>query len=287
MIPHVAQAGEARGRVVLRLCCSTPNPVALEAAIRVAKAFQSEIESLFVEDLQLIELAGFPFAREISLTGRQSRAISAADIEREFRLAHAPVRRRIEALARAAEVPVRQRIVRDEPVHALAAACAEAGPWNVIALAEPFGSTTNEFLRQLFADVADATGVILVGPKAQRTAGPVIIAVEEVERLPPMVRTAERLAPVTGGDIVVLLIGEDEERLHWIESQARLALGERSDLRVVLAELARGAPAVVAEALRRLDGGFVIAQFGGLAVPSEGDLRPLAAALLCPLFVVR
>jgi hypothetical protein len=287
MIPHVAQAGEARGRVVLRLCSSNPNAVALEAAIRVAQAFQSEIESLFVEDLQLIELTGFSFAREISLTGRQSRAISAADIEREFRLAYAPLRRRIEALARAADVPVHQRVVRDEPVHALAAACAECGPWNVVALAEPFGSATSESLRRLFDMVADATGVILVGPRARRTAGPVIIAIEEVDRLPALVRTAERLARVTNGEIVILLIAEDEERLHWMESQARLVLGDRSDARIVPAELARGAPAVVAEALRRLDGGFVIAQFGGLAVPSEGDLRPLAAALLCPLFLVR
>jgi hypothetical protein len=36
-----------------------------------------------------------------------------------------------------------------------------------------------------------------------------------------------------------------------------------------------------------LQGGFVICQFGGLLVPDEGDLRPLAAVLECPLLVVR
>jgi hypothetical protein len=43
----------------------------------------------------------------------------------------------------------------------------------------------------------------------------------------------------------------------------------------------------MAETLRRLRGGMVVCQFGGLVVPAEGDLRPLAAALECPLFLVR
>ena len=44
---------------------------------------------------------------------------------------------------------------------------------------------------------------------------------------------------------------------------------------------------MIAETLRRLRGGFVICQFGGLVVPDEGDLRPLASVLECPLFLVR
>ena len=42
------------------------------------------------------------------------------------------------ALARSADVPLRSRVVRDEPLRALSIACAESGPWNVVALAEPF-----------------------------------------------------------------------------------------------------------------------------------------------------
>ena len=73
MIAHVAEAGEGRGRVVLHLTHAAPSPVAIEAAVRVARAFQSEIESLFVEDAALLDIAAFPFACEISLSGRQRR----------------------------------------------------------------------------------------------------------------------------------------------------------------------------------------------------------------------
>ena len=287
MIPHVAEAGESRGRVVLQLCSGHPSPVALEAAIRVAQAFQSGIESLCIENRQLIELAGFPFAREISLTGRHSRSICSQDIEQEFRHAFAAVQRRIATLAKMAEVPVRQRVVRDEPIAALAATCSECGPWNVVALAEPFGSLGSGSLRHLFASVADTTGLVIVGPKARRTSGPVIVAVEDLDRLPSMLRAAERLSSVTGGELVVLLIADDHEHLHWMESQALLLLSDRPDVRLLKAGFARGASAAVAETLRKLRGGFVISQFGGLVVPEDEDMRPLAAALECPLFLVR
>jgi hypothetical protein len=287
MIAHVAQAGEARGRVVLQLCWGNPSPLAIEAAIRVAQAFQSEIESLFVEDQQLIELAAFPFAREISRTGRRSWAICTSDIEREMKLAFAALQRRIQALARAADVPVRHRVVRDEPMKALAEACAECGPWNVVALAEPFGSGACHELHRLLDSVSNTTGLVVVGPQGQRTTGPVIVAAEDIDRLSGMLHAAERLVTVTGRDIVVFLIADGEEQLHWMEGQARLLLGERPNIRVALAKLALGASASVAEALRRMKGGFVISRFGGLVVPSEGDLKPLAAALECPLFLVR
>ena len=48
--------------------------IALEAAVRVARAFRSEIESLFVEDEQLFDCASYGFVREVSLSGRASRA---------------------------------------------------------------------------------------------------------------------------------------------------------------------------------------------------------------------
>lgn len=287
MIAHVAEAAEARGRVVLQLRTANPNAVAIEAALRVAQAFQSGIETLFVEDTQLFDLASFPFAREISLTGRRSRSISSSEIEQEFRLAFASLQRRIEALAKAAEVPIRQRVVRDDPVAALATTCAESGPWNVVALAEPFGAMSSESLRLLLEAVADATGLVLVGPKARRTTGPVIVAVEDIDRLPSMIRAAERIAAVTGSSIVIVPVDDDEERIRWKEAQARLLLKERLDAQVITAASARGAAEVVAETLRRLEGGFVISQFGGLVVPAEGGLRALAAALECPILVVR
>jgi hypothetical protein len=44
---------------------------------------------------------------------------------------------------------------------------------------------------------------------------------------------------------------------------------------------------MAAEVIRRLAAGFIVGRFGGLLLPPEGNLRPLAAVLECPLFLMR
>jgi hypothetical protein len=287
MIAHVARTGEDRGRVVLALGSVNPSAVALEAAVRVARAFQSEIESLFVEDAQLFDCAAYTFVREVSLTGRRRREVSAAAMTHDLRLAAQSARRQVEALARRAEVPLRSRVVRDEPLRALAVACAERGPWNVVALAEPFASRNAEPIKQLLVEIPGTTGLVLVGPRSRPVRGPTVVAVEDSERLPGLLRAADRLAAVDGSTIVLLLVATDEERLERMDGEARLVVDAREDVRIAHGAVARGEAAVIAEALRRLSCGFLICQFGGLTVPEEGDLRPLASVLECPLFLVR
>jgi hypothetical protein len=286
MIAHVAESGEDRGRVVLHLGSSHPSTIAVEAALRVACAFGSELESLFVEDEQLFDCAAYSFAREISRSGQQSRPLSPDAMMRDLHLTAQGARRQIEALARKAEVPLRCRVVRDEPVRALSIACAETGPWNVVALGEPF-TGNGMMLKQLISEVSGSTGLITVGPKAQRVTGPVVVAVEDTAQLPDLLRAAERLAALDGAQIVLLLIAPDEEQLDQMDGEARLVVEAREDVRIQSAAVARGQAAVIAETLRQIRSGIVICQFGGLVVPDGGDLRPLASVLECPLFVVR
>lgn len=287
MIAHVAEAGESRGRVLLQIASTQPNPYVVEAAIWMARAFQSEIESLFVEDQQLIALASFPFASEISFTGRGRRSLSTADVCRDMRFAFAQFQAEIERAARRAEIPVRATVVRGEPVGALAEACTRCGPWNVIALAEHLTSPGFPLLDDLFDRIADATGLIVVGPQVCRLNGPVLLAIEEPGQLSGMMHAAERLAGVNHASIVVAPIAGDEATLEIVTGQLRLLLAERPEIVVMDVQPARGGTVEAAETLRRLKAGLVIAQFGGLVVPRDGDLKPLALALECPLLVVR
>ncbi len=286
MIMHVAEAGEQRGRVVLHITSGHPNAVAIEAAVRIAQAFHSEIESLFVEDLQLYDMASYPFAREISLTGVR-RPLSREAIERDLRLASRSLRRRVEALALAANVPLRARVVRDDPVQALAKACAEDGPWNVVALADVLAPGQGARLCELFANVGGYTGLMLVGPKARRTRGPVIAVVESPDHLQPMLRAAERMAGVTGGQVMVMLLSDGQSGGQWLEEQVRLALGDNAKVQLLHVQSGHGASAALAEVIRRLHAGFLIGHFGGILVPAHGDLRDLVTALECPLFLMR
>lgn len=90
--------------------------------------------------------------------------------------------------------------MRDEPMRAVAHACAENGPWNVVVMSEPFGPGDEPRLERIFALVTDTTGVVIVGPQGRRTRGTVIAAIEQVERLDPMLNAAERIAGTTGAE---------------------------------------------------------------------------------------
>jgi hypothetical protein len=287
MIAHVAQSGEDRGRVVIQIGAGHPSAVALEAAVRIAQAFGSDLESLFVEDEQLFDCAAYGFVREVSLSGRQSRVLSLDSMMRDLHLAAQGTRRRLEALARKAEVPLRCRVVRDEPLRALTIACAETGPWNVVALGEPFGGGHGGLLKQMLAEVSGTTGLVTVGPRAQRVKGAVVVAVEDTAQLPDMLRTAERLAALDAAETVLLLVAADAETLERMDGETRLVVEDREGIRIQSAAVAHGAAAAVAETLRQLRSGIVICQFGGLVVPDQGDLGPLASVLECPLFLVR
>ncbi len=293
MIAHVAQAGEQRGRVVLWLGASgETQETAVDAAFRLAQAFESEVESVFIEDHQLFELATLPFAREIPLSGRATRALSADTLARDMQVQAAALQRHILARAKAADVRAEARVVRAEPVRGLADVCAENGPWNVVTLGAPVrnGNGTGHAgagLAALFEAVQATTGIVVAGRAAQRTSGPVIAVVEELDRVVPMMRAAERIATATGGAAALWLLEHDQARQDWTEGQIRLALGPTPALAFEVIDMTAHTPRSVASLMRAAGAGFVITRFGGTLTPRECDVAPFAELIDGPLFLVR
>lgn len=288
MIAHVAEAGEQRGRVVLWLGAEAwPSETLIGAAITVAQVFGAEIESLFVEDRQLLDLKDLPFIREVALSGRASRDVVTVDIEREMKLSAGAAQREVSRFIRQAQVVHRERTVRGEPLATLAMACAETGPWNVVAVGDPTFGLRPERLLDMFQVVGGMTGIVLVGPAARPVKGPVVALIEDADHIPPMVRAAERISSGTGTSVTLLLAGQSEAAVSFLDGQARLFLhGRIGDGLTIASHLARDS-ADLANALSGLNIGFFIAQFGGTAVPDSGEASVVISRLSCPLFLVR
>ncbi len=100
-----------------------------------------------------------------------------------------------------------------------------------------------------------------------------IAVVEDLERVPPMLRAAERLASVTGGEARVWLAASDQDELDWMDGQARLALGlaTPSNLQgfVIDGSDGDGGASTLAEMLKNENASFVIARFEGVSRPSS------------------
>ncbi|AHB49802.1 hypothetical protein W911_00730 [Hyphomicrobium nitrativorans NL23] len=288
MITHVAEAGEQRGRVVLWMGgADDPQQTAIEAAFRLAQAFQAEVESLFVADHQLFDFAALPFAREVPLSGRGSRKLTAEALARQMKAHASSLQRRVLAQAKAADVRAEAHIVRAEPVHALAEACARNGPWNVVTMGMPIRRGNGMSLTSVFETVHATTGVVVAGPKAQRTSGPVIAIIDDLDRTMPMMRAARRIAAATASEARLCLLDEAHGHDAWLEGQVRLALGATPAVKLDVVDMGLESPRSVAQTLRREGAGFVIARFGGHFVRDEEDVAPLAEILEGPLFLVR
>jgi len=288
MIAHVAEAAENSGRVILQLTSNgPPSPVALAAALHVAKSFNAGIESLFVEDPQLFDFAQFGFAREVPSGGGPARELTVASLEAEFERRAANRHGEVAAAVAGTGVPLHCRTWRDHPAEALSAACSENGPWNVAVLAEAVSATNEAYVCELTAYVQDVTGFVVAGPSASRTRGPVIAIVEQLAHVQPVLRAAERLAEGAREDVHLILFGGNADELAWTEGQVRLMLGGDVPPDLILAPDLGASAEALASVLQDLGAGFVIAPLGGTLLPLEGGLADFAASHHGPLFLIR
>lgn len=290
---HVAEAGEDRGRVVLALNSSGDLPnVALESAVRMAQAFHSELESVFVDDEQLYDLAAFPFAQEISISGDRSRGLSPDLLKKDVAATASRLEQRVTAAAAVSRVRSRSRTVQGEPVSSLAAACAEKGPWNVVTLGATYSGQQAEHLATLYRNVDATTGFVLSGANARRTGGPVVGLVEDIDLVPGVLRAVERLARTTGGRAHLWLLDDDADQLAWLEAQVRLTLGLKlAAVTVQTVDMTQTSIEDLGRRLSAIQAGFTIARFGGRIAPFDEDCEmctvALADLLEGPLFIVR
>lgn len=286
MIAHVAEAGEGSGRVVLQMGPQLSD-VAVQAAMQVARSFRSEVEGFYTDGDMLIDLAAFSFAREISIGGAIKGPLDTTALLRRQHRAAAAIARRAAAVAHAAGVPFKSNVRQQDSAAVLAEACAQNGPWNMVALGEPFYAHDAVKLREMFASVWGTTGFVVTGPKARSISGPVVAVIEDAERFAPMLRTADHLAKAIGTSMRVVLVAQGADQVVELESHARIILKDEGYANLPMVTVSHGGAPAIGKALRAAHAGFVVAHYDGLAVPSEGDETLLGENLEGPLLLVR
>src|SRR5207244_5618991 len=83
-------------RIVVSLDAVSENQVAVEAAARLALRWNAALHGVFVEDGDLLRLAGLPFARQVSL-GAGAAPLTAAPAARQLRAFAESARREVAA----------------------------------------------------------------------------------------------------------------------------------------------------------------------------------------------
>src|SRR5688572_30276475 len=72
-------------RILVALDASTYSLAALRAATELATLLDIDLEGLFVEDINLLYLCGFPFTQEIGSFTAKARRMEDIEVERQLR----------------------------------------------------------------------------------------------------------------------------------------------------------------------------------------------------------
>lgn len=297
MIAHIASAGETRGRVLLRVL-RDPTEGAVAAALRLARAYDAEIETLVIEDEAVFALCDHPFAREISPTGRRSRQLTAAEVARDYEGLRRRAAQLVETLAAKTvgpeterELPITTRSLRGPPGQMLQVACTENGPWNVVVLGEPADLMTCRELEDLNQSIRDITGIVATGRGRVRSRGATVAVVEDRQQLYSMAQLARRLTEGASEPVIVLPVAEDDDEARRLDGELRLALADMPETtdQIVLGhvEVTHAEPSPLAARLVRLQPSFVIMAASGIIARSAGALSQFIGAVHCPVLLAR
>lgn len=261
-------------RILVALDGSPESRAALVSAARLAIPAEAEITGLFVEDVELLRLAGLPFAREAGVSSGVFRRLDLDDIERRFRLAAERAREALREVAGETGVRSSFRVTRGRVVPELLAAAPEAG---VVAAGRRSGHTSGSgrlggTLRSLIARLP--VPVLVGGARAPRP-GPAVVVPAGAEVTEEALRFGALLARAFGAPEVVILEAEGPGPGG---AEAAGPPVRRRGVSSLSASRVRGLPEVAqASAV--------------LIVRREGDathelLLALAESLACPVFVI-
>lgn len=216
-------------RILVALDASTHSLAALEAAADLAAALEAELLGLFVEDENLLHLAGLPFAQEVQAPWAASRRMSSDRMEKELRLQAGQARRALQAAAERVQARWSFKTVRGQVTPAVLSAALEADLVAMGRIGRPvsrrdrLGSTAR-------AAAASVHGSVLLMQQGGDLSYPVLVTFDGSPAAWQALLAAARLANASGDDLNVLILAGDSEKVGQLKAEVRAWLDQR-DLR--------------------------------------------------------
>jgi len=260
-------------RILVAADGSSESRAVLAAAARLAASMEAELAGLFVEDVELLRLAGLPFVREASVSSGVFRLLEASDVERQFRVAAERAREAFREAAAPWGLRSSFRVVRGRVIPEILAAAVGAG---LAATGKRSGHgrpgrRLGATARSLIARVATP---VLVGGRRSLFRGPAVVLSAASEVPEDVLRFGVLLARAFEASEIVVIAGRSgssPSNLHGIPVRRRGFPSDSLGGVQAVPEVAN-ASAVV---LVRPEGSV-----------GEEALVALAEAVTCPVFVI-
>jgi len=212
--------------IVVAVDASTHSQAALEAAVTMAECFGAELLGLYVEDVNVLRIAGLPDAHEFGGHSAQRRRVNAGDVARQLRVRSRQVRDSFQALVSGALVPGTFRVVRGSVDLEIRSAAARADilvvgrvGWSQLRQRQ-VGSTA-----RALCDAAE-TGVIAVLQAGTRIVPPVMVVWQGGSPSERALALAAGLVAGTTTPVELLAVAQDDVQLAAVEETLSKALAD-------------------------------------------------------------
>lgn len=272
-------------RILVALDTSHASRAALESAAAYAQRLDAELFGLFVEDLDLIQLAALPLARETGLASATARALDPLTMQRALEAQANQARRALERIARRFGVRATFRVARGHVASELVAAAAEA---DLVALGlsgqmEMAGRRIGSTAR---AVVAHAQCSVLIEHGRERRGETVALAWEDARTTERTLDRALAWAAMRAAELVVVpMVADSSARRDALLERCNALLARRAPLRI---RVRIEAPLSDAAGLRAL---VARCGYGLVVVGADSELVATEPERLadvgCPVLIVR
>jgi nucleotide-binding universal stress UspA family protein len=271
-------------RILVALDASPHSLAALEAAVDLAARLRAELSGLFVEDVNLLRLAGSPFAQEIGFFSATRRRLDAREIERQLRAQASRARQALQTIAERAQVRWSFRVARGVIGSELLTAASEVdliilgrGGWS-LTRRRRLGSTARAVL-------SESPCLTLILQHKARLEPPVIVVYDGSPLAHKALSAATALVQKEDGYLTVLVLADGPDTAHRLRAQAAEWLqGRRVETRYRL--LTESSVPRLTHVMQREGGGTLVLPASSSLLQEEA-LLALLDEIETPVLLVR
>jgi nucleotide-binding universal stress UspA family protein len=272
-------------RILVALDNSTHSVAALEAAARLAASLSAELIGLFVEDVNLLRLAGLPMTEAIDATSAAVRPLDSHQMADDLRLQAAQARRALVRVAEPLQIAYSFKVARGQVTPELLTAALEA---DLITL----GRGSRALGRRRMGSTARAVAAacdrptLFMTPAAKKAGGgqPVMVTFDGSEAAVTALEMGVQLAQALETRLTVLLLAATAVAAYPLQERVEKALGDHN-LSLSYKLLPRAEASALAH-LAQTAGGCILVLGGQLAQDADG-LQLLLDQLDCPVMIAR
>jgi nucleotide-binding universal stress UspA family protein len=272
-------------RILIAFDATRESLAALEAAAALAARLGVELAGIFIEDEDVVSLAGLPFAREVSFGAHAQRPLDPATVEREFRAIAREARERLERAANRSRVRWSFRVVRGHLERELLGAAQTSDMVAVGKAARPpapgrrLGAAARALAR-------GGSGAVLLAEAG--VAAPdhrIAVSYDASACAQRALAVAARLARASGTTLDVLVLAAEPETARELERKAVDRLGGLG-VAAAFRTLPPGEPEALKRALAESPSALLVLGAECYPLPAE-ELERLIGDTRCPVLLIR